>query len=117
MKETQNIGLIYHDPFMSHDEVVTLLHSQNETDIGTALISIGLYEPDGAWAQQICLHYMSNSKEHLMAPAITALGHLARRFGELEMDKVLPALHDAGEKYPSLNGTISDAMDDIEMFI
>ncbi|WP_448723850.1 hypothetical protein [Pseudomonas farris] len=110
------MSLLYRDPTMSHEEATRLLASDVETDVAAALVSIGLNEQDKTWAQNTCLKYLESETESVAASAITALGHIARRQGDLDMGAVLPALEKVKEKYPSLEGTIADTLDDIEAF-
>ncbi|MHC8367152.1 hypothetical protein ACYZT9_15205 [Pseudomonas sp. ZT5P21] len=111
------MSLLYQDPSINHDEAVNLLDSGLETNIVTALISIGLNEQDRIWAQTICLKYLDSSTERVAASAITSLGHIARRHGTLDMNAVMPALDTAKKKFPALEATVADALDDIEAFI
>jgi hypothetical protein len=101
---------------MSHDEATRLLASNVETDVIAALVSIGLNEQDKTWAQTICLKHLESGTQSVAAAAITALGHVARRFGELEMQAVMPALDSVKGKFPALEATVADTLDDIEMF-
>jgi len=110
------VNLIYHDPSISHDEAASLFDSGLEENIVTALISIGLNEQDSAWAQAICLKHLESGTQSVAAAAIIALGHVVRRFGELEMQAVMPALDSVKGKFPALEATVADTLDDIEMF-
>ena len=110
------MSLLYQDPSMSHEKATRLLASCEETNVATALVSIGLNEQDKIWAQNTCLKYLKSETESVAASAITALGHIARRHGDLDMGAVFPALEKVKEKYPSLEGTVSDTLDDIETF-
>ena len=107
---------LYQDPSMSHEEATRLLASGVETSVATALVSIGLNEQDRIWAQNTCLKYLESESESVAAAAITALGHIARRQGDLDLGAVLPALEKVKEKFPSLEGTVADTLDDIEAF-
>ena len=110
------MSLRYQDPSMSHDEASTLLAEGREADVIAALISIGLNESDGVWAQNTCLHYLSSESENVASAAITALGHVTRRHGQLEVEKVLAAFELAKARFPSLEPVISDTLEDIELF-
>ncbi|MGE8175259.1 hypothetical protein [Pseudomonas fluorescens] len=110
------MSLLYQDPSMNHDKANTLLAEGKETDVIAALISIGLNEPDGAWAQNTCLHYLNSESENVASAAITALGHVARRHGQLELEKVLAAFEHAKARFPSLEPVISDTLEDIKLF-
>lgn len=110
------MNMRYHDPDLSHDESVNDLASGDVSTVTTALISVGLNEVDGTWAQDVCLRHMDNDNEAIAAAAIVAIGHIARRFGTLDMGRVTPALRQAKRKHPALGGVIGSAMDDIEMY-
>ncbi|CAH0193898.1 hypothetical protein GRW89_15475 [Pseudomonas moraviensis] len=110
------MSLTYQDPSIDHDESVRLLASGAQENVICALISIGLNEPDGSWAEEICAKYLSSETEAIAASAITALGHIARRHGRLNTETVLPALENVRRRMPSLQGVIEDTIDDIEMF-
>lgn len=110
------MSLTYKDPSISHDEAVRFLQSHSDEDVIQALISIGLNEEDSIWAQQTCLKYLASSNESVVASAITALGHIARRHGELDKVIAFAALDEVKTKFPSLEGVISDTLDDIEAF-
>lgn len=106
----------YYDPDLSHEEVVSDLTTEDYGKVTTALISIGLNEIDGAWAQEVCLKHVTHDKQAIASAAIVAIGHIARRFKTLDMTKVYDALLYAGQKHPSLSGVIGGARDDIEIF-
>ncbi|RON13541.1 hypothetical protein [Pseudomonas frederiksbergensis] len=110
------MSLLYQDPTMSHEEATRLLASDLETNVAAALISIGLNEQDRVWAQNTCLKYLEGESESVAAAAITALGHIARRQGGLDLGAVRPALEKVKERFPSLEGTVADTLDDIEAY-
>jgi hypothetical protein len=110
------VSLIYQDPSISHDEANRLLANGTTANVVAALTSIGLNEVDRVWAQDICLKHLFNETEAIVASAATALGHIARRHGEIDTETVLPALERAKGKFPSLVGIIEDTLDDIGAF-
>jgi len=110
------VSLLYQDPSVSHDEAVRLLASDVDANVIAALISIGLNEENRIWAQSICLKYLVSENESVTASAITALGHIARRHGEVDRETVLPALEKVKHKFPSLDGVVEDTLDDIDVF-
>lgn len=111
------MSLSYQDPTMDHDEAAYLLSNGNAMEIISALVSIGLNDPDWKWAQDSCLQCLNSDHENVVASAVTALGHIARRHEQLDLAQVYMALAQAKEKFPSLTGTITDTQDDIEIFI
>jgi len=110
------VSLSYQDPSMSHDQAIRFLASDLETDIVAALVSIGLNEEDLAWAQATCLEHLEHKSESVEAAAVTALGHLARRHGKLNMEIVLSALDKVRRKSPTLAAIVADTLDDIGLF-
>ncbi|MEX5539269.1 hypothetical protein [Pseudomonas poae] len=110
------MNMRYHDPDLTHDESINALATGDVSKVTTALISVGLNEIDGTWAQSVCLQYMHDDNEAIASAAIVAIGHIARRFGALDMDRVIPALQQAKRKCPALSGVIGSATDDIKMF-
>lgn len=110
------MSLIYQDPSISRDAAMTRIASGIAANVVAGLVSIGMNEEDPVWAQAICLQYLSNETEAIAASAITALGHIARRYGRLDTETILPALENLKRRMPSLQGVIEDTIDDIEMF-
>lgn len=110
------MGLIYQDPSISHDEAIRLLASDTDANVITALVSIGLNETDRSWAQDICLKYFTSKTEAIVAAAATALGHIARRHGEVDTETVIAVLESAKRTHASLQGIIEDTLDDIDVF-
>ncbi|TMU80035.1 hypothetical protein FGA82_11330 [Pseudomonas fluorescens] len=110
------MSLIYQDPSISHDEAIRLLGSDTDANVIAALVSIGLNETDRNWAQDICLKYLASKTEAIVAAAANALGHIARRHGELDTETVFAALESVKRMHPSLQGIIEDTLDDIDVF-
>jgi uncharacterized membrane protein len=110
------MNMRYHDPLMSHDEAVSALATGNQSKVTTALISVGLNETDYTWAQEVCLQHMDDNSPAIVSAGIVAIGHIARRFGNLDIARVSPALQQAQRKFPSLSGVVESTLDDIEMF-
>lgn len=106
----------YHDPSLDHDEAVRYLATTDRGKVTEALISIGLDEMDGEWAQHTCLQFIGHPDDEIAAAAIVAIGHIARRFGEVDMTKITPAFEQARQRSSSLSAAVNDAMDDIKMF-
>lgn len=111
------MSFLYQNPSISHDESVDFLSSGVEKKMITALVSIGLNEQDSVWAQSTCLRHLAHDNVRVVASAITALGHIARRHGALDISAVTSALNNAKTRFPALEATVADTLDDIETFI
>ena len=110
------MSFIYKNPSMSHEEATTFLMSDVETDVAEALVSIGLNEQDEAWAQNTCLEYMSRENQTIVSAAVCAVGHLARRQVELDVEALDSALSKVKKRFPALEGIVADALEDIALF-
>ncbi|KRP60888.1 hypothetical protein [Pseudomonas trivialis] len=106
----------YHDPSLDHDKAVRYLATTDRSKVTEALISIGLNEMDGGWAQNTCFQFIGHPDDDIASAAIVAIGHIARRFGEIDMTKIIPAFEQARRRGTALSASVNDAMDDIEMF-
>ena len=81
-------------------------------------IGIALHGDDPDWAQQVCVQLSSHANANVRGNAILGFGHLARRFGALDMAAIGPlviaALSDS-ERYVREQADV--AADDLEQFI
>lgn len=81
-----------------------------------ALVAVALHEQDWKWAQDKCLGFLESESSDIRGLAATCLGHIARIHRELDKEKVLSALQThLSDEY--ISGQVSDALDDIEMFL
>ncbi|MCF6204642.1 MAG: hypothetical protein L3J59_13400 [Methylococcaceae bacterium] len=81
------------------------------------LLLLSIYEiEDWKWVQDTYIHYVTNEDKWVASAAITGLGHLARITDELENGKVLDVLEGVSSSNPELEGKVSDAINDINMF-
>ena len=67
--------------------------------------------------QDLCVRLTRDEDEDVAGLAVTGLGHLARLHGELDLDVVLPVLHELRDTPGPLAGRAEDALDDIEGFL
>jgi len=79
---------------------------------------IGLEADEREWAQSCCLQLTRHRNAHVRGNAIAAFGHLARRFGRLDPQKVRQrieiALHDPSDY---VREQASSAADDLTTFL
>jgi hypothetical protein len=72
---------------------------------------------DFEWAQDVCIRLSSHSHYNVRGNAILGFGHLSRRFGKIDQEKVVPivkaALKDTN-KY--VRSHAESAADDIEFY-
>ena len=80
-------------------------------------IGIALHGNDPDWAQQVCVQLASHAHANVRGNAILGFGHLARRFGTLDIATVGPLVRAAlsdGERYVREQADV--AADDLEQF-
>ena len=103
-------------PRLSRKQATDDLASADSRKRKDALLSLALYDSDWRWVQDQCLRLLADSEEDVVATAILGLGHLARLHQRLDLDQVLPRLKTL-QADPRFGGRVSDAYDDIRMFV
>lgn len=101
---------------ISRDEAVNALASEDPSRVCRALVAIAFHDDDWRWVQETCLVYLLSRDPQISGVAATCLGHVARIHNILDKEKVLSALR-ARASDPEISGRISDAIDDVEMFV
>lgn len=101
---------------MTRNAAETALASGDEALVCEALVRCAFHDPDWQWVQEQCLTLIQTASQAVKAVAVVCLGHLARIHGELDLSRVVPALHELA-KDPELVGRVQDTLDDIHMFV
>jgi hypothetical protein len=101
---------------ITRDEVSIRLASNNADLAAEAIIRMALWESEWEWAERVCLLALKNDKPKVKVAALTAIGHVARRFRTLHLDVVLPAINELHND-TRYKGAADDALDDIAVFI
>ena len=101
---------------VSRQEAEVAFHSGTVEEIAKALLSVTFYDADWQWVQSHCLKFLESHDKDVRAIAATCLGHLARIHKTIDIATVIPALQ-AHLLDPDVAGRVSDALDDIEMFV
>jgi hypothetical protein len=102
---------------LSRAELEDALSSGDRERIRGALYSASQYEPDWKWAQTQSLKFLDHEDELVRWAAALSLGFIALYQRRLDLDLVLPALHDARVAHPEIRGPIDDALDLIQQHI
>jgi hypothetical protein len=101
---------------LSRQEAEAIFKQGNADALIDALLSVTFHDEDWQWVESYCLKFLESSDEDVRATAATCLGHLARIHGTIDVAVVVPAL-EAHLSDPSVTGRVSDALDDIRMFV
>jgi hypothetical protein len=92
------------------------LASNDPALIADALLRASLSDIDPQWVEQTCLQALNRPELAVRRIALTALGHLARRYKQLDIPTVTAAVEFL-RAIPELSGNVDDLCDDIDMFV
>lgn len=94
----------------SREELANGLKSNDPEQIKSALYSAAWYEKDWRWTQECCLRFLRHPDYLVRWAAALSLGYIALFHKQLDLERVLPALHDA-QADPAISSTVSDSLD------
>jgi hypothetical protein len=94
----------------SRTALVEGLASNDSERIRSALYSASWYEQDWRWTQENCLVFLRHQDPLVRWAAALSLGYIAQFHKHLDLDRVLPALHDAHAD-PEIRPTVGDSLD------
>lgn len=98
-------------------DIEILLKSDDSSVVIDALMysCFNINDPD--WIQSKCIDAIEGGiNEDVRGLGITCIGHVARMYGKIDKEKVMPVL-ERKLKDDSLSGRAQDALDDIETFV
>lgn len=105
----------YEEPAPASREVLDLAVATGDpAELSRAMLGM-LEDGDVTWLTDTLLDLAGHEAIEVRATAITCLGHVARIYGQIDRDRVLPRLRDLRSD-PVLRGRVDDAIDDIEHF-
>ena len=91
-------------------ELVAGLASDDSEQIRSSLYSASWYEEDWRWTQEQCLFFLGHHDSLVRWAAALSLGYIAQFHKHLDLDRVLPALHEAHSD-PAISSTVGDSLD------
>jgi len=80
------------------------------------LVSVAFNEPDWKKTQELFLEFLEHEDADIRGVSATCLWHLARIHCHLDKEKVVSALNKHAND-PQISGQVSDALDDIKLFL
>lgn len=104
----------------SRGELEAAFTSDNPAELRAALYSAAKYECDWRWTQAQGLKFLIHADSSVRWAAALSLGYIALYRRNLDLDKVLPALHEAKAKTgedPHVASAIQDALEMILHYI
>ena len=99
-------------------EALVGLRQNVADDLRVIVIGIVLHHHDHAFAERFCVELADHESDNVRGNAILGFGHLARRFGELNIAIVKPVIEAAlVDKSEYVRGQAWAAADDITHFL
>jgi len=97
-------------------EAEACLESDDPTLIADSLLRASLSDIDHCWVESACLHALDRPELGVRWAALSALGHLARRYRHVDVSTVMAAIQPL-RAIPSVSGKIDDLLGDINVFV
>ena len=94
----------------SKEELERSFKSDDPEQIRSALYSAAWYEKDWRWTQEYCLNFLDHPNYLVRWAAALSLGYIAQFHKQLDLERVLPALHKA-QSDPAIRSTVGDSLD------
>lgn len=105
---------------LTRDEVAIRLLKGDPRELQYVAVSVALFSDDLSWAQEVCVQLAEHPDPLVRGNALLGFGHIARRFGELNLDIIMPivdrARHDPEEE-EYVRFQANDAFDDIQHYV
>ncbi|MFQ3597406.1 MAG: hypothetical protein SNJ55_13390 [Chloroherpetonaceae bacterium] len=86
------------------------------TTVAEALLRMSLFIEDYDFIIERLMKHIKNENPEIKEASIFGIGHVARRFGKIEKDEVLPIL-DLLKSDEYVSGAVYDTLSDIEFFV
>ena len=94
----------------SRQQLVNGLQSDDPEQIRSALYSAARYEKDWRWTQEYCLAFLEHPDYLVRWAAALSLGYVALVQKQLDLERVLPAMHKA-QTDPLIRSTVGDSLE------
>jgi hypothetical protein len=102
--------------WQSRAQLEKSLASGDSEQIRSALYSAAWHEENWRWTQENCLKFIRHDDPLVRWAAVLSLGYIAQFRKKLDLDKVLPALHDVRPD-PAIRSIVDDALEMIALNI
>lgn len=92
------------------------LRSNDPMVVTRALLRGALHEPDREWIEAACITALFSPDLNIQFAGVTGLCHLARRFGVVDLDKVMLEFVRVREQ-SEMTGLVDDTLDEIKFHL
>ena len=100
----------------SDEEIKERMQSATDEELCILALSVGEYNEDFSFAQDICFRLLSSENEDVCANAVFGLSYLARRFKKLNIEKTRELVKRITFTSKINIGKVEDEIEDISMF-
>lgn len=111
---------MFYDPIepVSRESAVRVANSNEPDSISRVIIAVALHGDERCWAEAFCEQFASHPNASVRGSALLGFGHLARRFRELDTQRIKPLL-ELGLSDPDkwVRAQTESAVDDAEFFL
>lgn len=101
----------------SDEEIMNILYYGTVSELRKLSLSVGEYNQNCRFAQDVCFFLLNNPDEEVRANAVLGLSYVARRFGELNVEKLKMYLDQLNNLNQHNIERIIYALEDISLFL
>lgn len=99
-------------------EVLAVIKRGDVEQLSRAVVGVALHVSDSNYAEDLCVRLAVHDNSNVRGNAILGLGHLARRFGQLNIAQVKPIIESfLSDQSEYVRGQTWAAADDITHFL
>lgn len=69
------------------------------------------------WLENFYIQHTKSDNMNIAKLSLICISHLARMYGNINIDKVIPFLKELEKSNPEFMGVIQDVLDDIDIFV
>lgn len=102
---------------LTDSEIFAILEHGNINDLSTLPLTVGEHHPDWKFAQNVCVRLSDHNDAMIRANAMLGFAYIARTKGKLDKNIVKPIILRELKENKFNKGRITDAIDDIKIFM
>jgi hypothetical protein len=101
----------------NNDYYIEQINSSNKENVVKGLLGLALYGSDFEFIQNTLVNFSKNKDENIRGIAILGFGHIARLYGKIDKDVVMPIVQNGLRDISEIvKGQSTAALDDINFF-
>ena len=101
----------------NNDYYIEQIDSKNKENVVKGLLGLAVYGSDFEFIQDTLVNFSKSEDENIRGIAILGFGHIARLYGKINKDVVMPIVQNGlKDKSEIAKGQSAAALDDINFF-